>query len=41
MAPVASEIAESYRVLEPFQRGRGEIPLTVAGHVEDLRELIE
>ncbi len=41
MAPVARGLADSFRVLEPFQRGSGGAPLTVAGHVEDLRELIE
>ena len=41
MAPVARGLADSFRVLEPFQRGSSEIPLTVAGHVEDLRELVE
>ncbi|MHC4469741.1 MAG: alpha/beta fold hydrolase [Planctomycetota bacterium] len=41
MAPVARGLAESFRVLEPFQRGSGEEPLTVARHVADLLELIE
>jgi pimeloyl-ACP methyl ester carboxylesterase len=41
MAPVARELAGSFRVLEPFQRGSGAEPLTVARHVEDLQELIE
>ena len=41
MAPVARGLAGSFRVLEPFQRGSGGIPLTVAVHVEDLRELVE
>ncbi len=31
---------DSYRVLEPYQRRSGEQALTVAGHVEDLRQLI-
>jgi pimeloyl-ACP methyl ester carboxylesterase len=41
MAPVARELAGSFRVLEPFQRGSGAEPLTVARHVQDLHELIE
>ena len=40
MAPVARALADSFRVLEPFQRGSGPEPLTVARHVEDLRELL-
>ena len=41
MAPVARGLADMFRVLEPFQRGSGGEPLTVARHVADLRELIE
>jgi pimeloyl-ACP methyl ester carboxylesterase len=41
MAPVARELADSFRVLEPWQRGSGGEPLTVARHIEDLRLLIE
>jgi len=41
MAPVARGLAESLRILEPFQRGSSAIPLTVARHIEDLRELVE
>ena len=41
MAPVARGLAESFQVLEPLQRGAGDRSLTVARHVEDLRELIE
>ena len=41
LAPVARELAGSFRVLEPFQRGSGGAPLTVARHVQDLLELIE
>ena len=41
MAPVARELAGSFRVLEPFQRRSGDEPLTVARHVADLHELIE
>ena len=40
MAPVARELADSYRVLEPLQRGSGGEPLTVARHVADLDELV-
>ena len=39
MAPVARVLADSCRVLEPFQRPSGGEPLSVARHVEDLREL--
>ena len=38
MAPVARELANSFRVLEPFQSG---IATTVAGHVADLHEVVE
>jgi pimeloyl-ACP methyl ester carboxylesterase len=41
MAPVARKLADAFRVLEPFQRGSGDDPLTVARHVRDLHELIE
>jgi pimeloyl-ACP methyl ester carboxylesterase len=41
MGPVARGLADSFRVLEPFQRGSGAQPLGVAGHVADLRELVE
>ena len=41
MAPVARGLADSFRVLEPFQRGSGGQALTVARHVADLHELIE
>src|SRR5262245_40644081 len=40
MAPVAAELARSYRVVEPFQRGSGGERLTVTRHVADLHELI-
>ncbi len=39
MAPVARALAERFRVLEPFQRGSGGPPLTVARHVADLHQL--
>ncbi len=40
MAPVARGLADSFQVLEPFQRGSGGEPLTVARHVADLHELL-
>ena len=40
MAPVARGLAARFQVLEPFQRGSGGAPLTVARHVADLREMI-
>ena len=36
----AREMSASFRVLEPLQRGSGDVPLTVARHVDDLHELI-
>jgi pimeloyl-ACP methyl ester carboxylesterase len=41
LAPFARELARDFRVLEPYQRGSGGEPLTVARHVEDLREIVE
>jgi len=41
MAPVARGLEDSFRVLEPFQRGSGGEPLTVARHVADLHALVE
>ena len=41
MAPVARGLADKFRVLEPFQRGSGEEPLTVARHIADLHELVQ
>ena len=40
MAPVALGLADSFRVLEPFQRASGHTPLTVARHVDDLHQVI-
>jgi pimeloyl-ACP methyl ester carboxylesterase len=40
-APIARGLADSFRVLEPWQRGSGDEPLTVARHVADLHELVE
>jgi len=41
MAPVARGLADSFRVLEPFQRASGAEPLSVARHVADLHEVVE
>ena len=41
VAALARGLSDSFRVLEPLQRGSGAEPLTVAIHVEDLRELIQ
>jgi len=41
MAPVARGLADSFRVLEPLQRGSGKQTLGVAVHVEDLGRLAE
>lgn len=40
MAPVARRLATGFRVLEPLQRGAGEVRLTVARHVQDLHDLL-
>lgn len=40
MAPVARGLADSFHILEPWQRGSGAEPLSVARHVEDLHELV-
>jgi pimeloyl-ACP methyl ester carboxylesterase len=39
-APLARELADGFRVLEPWQRRSGGEPLTVACHVADLHALI-
>jgi len=39
-APIARGLADSFRVLEPWQRGSGDEPLSVARHVEDLHDLV-
>ena len=41
MADVARELADSFRVIEPWQRGSGNESLSVARHVEDLHELVK
>lgn len=39
-APIARELADAFRVLEPFQRGSGGDPLSVSTHIADLRGII-
>jgi pimeloyl-ACP methyl ester carboxylesterase len=39
-APIARGLADAFRVLEPWQRGSGDEPLTVARHVADLHEVV-
>lgn len=39
VAPVAKGISGSFHAVEPWQRGSGESPLTVARHIADLHEL--
>jgi len=41
MAPVARQLADSLRVLEPLQRRREDEPLTVARHVADLNGVVQ
>src|SRR6202795_4319954 len=40
MAPVARGLAESFRIIEPFQRGSDGERLTVARHIADLHEVV-
>jgi len=40
LAPLARGLADSFRILEPLQRGSGGQPLTVRRHVDDLREML-
>lgn len=40
MAPVARQLANACRVVEPMQRGSGDVPLTVARHVADLDDVL-
>jgi pimeloyl-ACP methyl ester carboxylesterase len=40
IAPLASYLQNRFRVLEPLQRISGGIPLTVAGHVADLYDVL-
>ena len=39
VAPLAGGLSRSFRAVEPWQRGSGGVPLTVARHVADLHEL--
>ena len=39
-APLARGLADSFRVLEPWQRGSGDERLSVSRHVADLHELV-
>ncbi|MDH3431767.1 MAG: alpha/beta hydrolase [Gammaproteobacteria bacterium] len=39
VAPVAKGISGSFHAVEPWQRGSGGVPLTVARHIADLHEL--
>jgi pimeloyl-ACP methyl ester carboxylesterase len=41
VAPLARELGNRWHVFEPFQRGSGGNPLTVATHVRDLHDLIQ
>lgn len=40
-APIARGLADCFRVIEPWQRGSGDQPLTVARHVADLHYVVE
>jgi pimeloyl-ACP methyl ester carboxylesterase len=40
-APIARGLSDSFRVLEPWQRGSGHIPLSVSAHIADLNEVID
>src|SRR5262244_201356 len=39
-APLARGLQAAFRVLEPWQRGSGDEPLTVARHIADLHTLV-
>ncbi len=41
MTPLARQLSTAFTVLEPLQRGAGTTPLTVAGHVADLHEILK
>lgn len=41
MTPVARGLSDSFRIIEPFQRGSGTEPLTGSSHVADLYEIIQ
>ena len=40
MAPLARHLCNHFRILEPLQRGSGDVPLTVARHVLDLYDVL-
>ncbi len=40
-APLARGLADSFKVIEPLQRGSGKEPLTVVCYIDDLHELIK
>ena len=40
MAPVARELSDLFRIVEPFQRRREEAPLTVQHHIDDLHAVV-
>ena len=40
VAPIGRELADAFRLVEPFQRSSGPEPLTVARHVDDLQRLV-
>ena len=40
VAPLAKGLSHAFRTVEPWQRGSGKQPLTVARHVADLQELV-
>jgi pimeloyl-ACP methyl ester carboxylesterase len=39
--PIARGLADTFRVLEPWQRGSGDEPLSVARHIADLHEVVK
>ena len=39
-APIAQGLSNVFTAIEPWQRGSGERPLTVARHIEDLHALM-
>ncbi|MBN1856500.1 MAG: alpha/beta hydrolase [Dehalococcoidia bacterium] len=41
IAPVARELSDRFRVIEPFQRRRGNTPLTVQRHIDDLHSVVK
>ncbi len=41
VAPVARELADAFQVIEPWQRGSSDEPLTVARHIADLHEIVQ